>query len=67
MYDNIEVRRETVKRTCPNCGKEKALEWTAGKTDNSMQEYMCRSCRTYTRIYGMTEEDQLTIAEEAFD
>ena len=66
MNLKIEVKRENVKRTCPNCGEEKSLEWCAGKTDNSMQEYLCRNCRTYTIIYGMTAEDQDTIDEEAW-
>ena len=66
MNFDIKVRKENVNRTCPNCGRQKILEWCAGKTDNSMQEYLCRNCRTYTRIYGLSAQDQDTIDSEAW-
>lgn len=38
-----------------------------GKTDNTMQQYMCKSCRLFIEVLGMSKEDQETIAEEAFE
>ena len=66
MFFNIKINKKTCKRVCPNCGKVGALEWTAGKVDESEQEYMCRSCRIYVRLFGMSSEDQECLAEEAF-
>ena len=60
------IDKKKCKRTCPNCGKEGILEWVAGKTDNSMQQYICRNCRIYVELNGMTSEDQDCIDQEAW-
>lgn len=67
MFIDIKIDRKTCKRTCPNCGEEGKLEWVAGKTNDSEQEYICRGCRINVRLIGMTSEDQDILAEEAFD
>jgi len=66
MQINTKIDRKTCKRVCPNCGIVGKLEWTSGKTDESEQEYMCRSCRIFVRLIGMTEGDQEILAEESF-
>lgn len=66
MYPDITINKKDCKRVCPNCGKESRLEWVGGKVDNTEQEYICRNCRIYVKLIGMTSEDQEIIAEEAF-
>lgn len=66
MNFEIEVDQKICKRTCPYCGREKVLEWVAGKTDKSMQQYICRNCRMYVEITGMTSQDQDIIDQEAW-
>lgn len=61
MYRQIKISR-TMK--CPICGEE--MEWTAGKNDETTQEFMCRKDRIYVDVHGFTPEDQENIAEEAF-
>ncbi|HEY9701706.1 MAG TPA: hypothetical protein V6C58_04635 [Allocoleopsis sp.] len=61
-YPDIKIERDAKK--CPQCLH--ILEWTSGKTDNSKQEYICRRCRIYIELIGMTTEDQEIIAGEAF-
>ena len=66
MNQQIKIDKKTVKRICPNCG-EKGLEWTSGKIDETEQEYICRSCRIYVKLIGMTSDDQDCIDQEAWE
>lgn len=62
MFQQIKVKKDVKK--CPQC--QKLMEWIGGKVDDSEQEYMCKYCRIYIKIFGFTEKDQEEIAEMVF-
>ena len=65
MYHQIIIKRDKG-INCPLC-KDPHPEWVGGKVDSTEQECICRKCRITFKIYGWSEEDQETIADEAFN
>ncbi len=63
MYIQILIKR-TQRIICPLCTS--VTEWTGGKTNETQQDFMCRKCRIYFTINGMSAGEQEELAEEAF-
>ena len=62
MFMQIEIK-DGIKK-CPQCSKP--IEWTSNKIDKTEEELICKNCRIFVKLIGMSEEDQEIIAEEAF-